>query len=141
MAEIQVLAVLSLDGCISSKQGATTGFFWLSPATYGIDNLRKRATFRLSPQELPSLLQQPIGYDDSLYLIEATEETSACILELLREAVVDELIIYTVPYIAGSGKRLFAARFPFSHWELVSQTTYTDGTLCAVYRKQPAEKR
>ena len=47
MAKVQVLAVLSLDGCLSEKSGDAC---WaLRPESYGIDKLFDAADYELPP--------------------------------------------------------------------------------------------
>lgn len=45
--------------------------------------------------------------DNIVYLIEATHQNADFINALLNMRIVDEIIIYTVPFIAGTGFFLF----------------------------------
>ena len=96
MAKVQVLAVLSLDGCLSEKTGDAC---WaLRPESYGIDKLFDAADYELTSLYPTSRLAE--DKSDSIFLIEATQETATYINGLLRLQLVDEIIIYTVPFIA-----------------------------------------
>ena len=132
MAKVQVLAVLSLDGCLSEKTGDAS---WaLRPESYGIDKLFDAADYELTSLYPTSRLAE--DKSDSIFLIEATQETATYINGLLRLQLVDEIIIYTVPFIAGTGCHLFKANLPTSHWNLVEKKEYNGGILRTVYRKK-----
>ena len=111
MAKVQVLAVLSLDGCLSEKTGDAS---WvLHPESYGIDKLFDAADYELTPLYPTSRLVE--NKSKSIFLIEATQETADYINGLLRLRLIDEIILYTVPFIAGTGRHLFKANLPSSH--------------------------
>ena len=131
MAKVQVLAVLSLDGCLSEKSGDAC---WaLCPESYGIDKLFDAADYELTPVYPTSRLVE--NKSKSIFLIEATQETADYINGLLRLRLIDEIILYTVPFIAGTGRHLFKSNLPTSHWSLVERKEYNDGILRTVYRK------
>ena len=72
MAKVQVLAVLSLDGCLSEKSGDAC---WaLRTESYGIDKLFDAADYELTPVYPTSRLVE--NKSKSLFLIEATHETA-----------------------------------------------------------------
>ena len=80
MAKVRVLAVLSLDGCLSEK---TSDASWaLRPEGYGIDKLFDAADYELTPLYPTSRLVE--DKSNSLFLIEATQDTVAYINGLLR---------------------------------------------------------
>ena len=131
MAKVQVLAVLSLDGCLSEKSGDAC---WaLRPESYGIDKLFDAADYELTPVYPTSRLVE--NKSKSIFLIEATQETADYINGLLRLRLIDEIILYTVPFIAGTGRHLFKSNLPTFHWSLVEKKEYNDGILRTVYRK------
>lgn len=132
MAKVQILAVLSLDGCLSEKTGDAS---WaLRPESYGIDKLFDAADYELTSLYPTSRLAE--DKSDSLFLIEATQETTTYINGLLRLQLVDEIIIYTVPFIAGTGQYLFKSNLPTSHWQLTDKKEYNGDILCTIYRKR-----
>ena len=131
MAKVQVLAVLSLDGCLSEKSGDAC---WaLRPESYGIDKLFDAADYELTPVYPTSRLVE--NKSKSIFLIEATHETADYINGLMRLQLIDEIILYIVPFIAGTGRHLFKSNLPTSHWSLVEKNEYNDGILRTVYRK------
>ena len=132
MAKVQVLAVLSLDGCLSEKTGDAS---WaLRPESYGIDKLFDAADYELTSLYPTSRLAE--DKSDSLFLIEATQDTATYINGLLRLQLVDEIILYTVPFIAGTGQYLFKSNLPTSHWKLADKKEYNGDILCTIYRKR-----
>ena len=132
MAKVQVLAVLSLDGCLSESAGDAN---WvLRPESYGIDKLFDAADYELTPAYPTSRLVE--NKSKSIFLIEATQETADYINGLLRLRLIDEIILYTVPFIAGTGRHLFKANLPASHWNLIEKKEYNGGILRTVYRKK-----
>ena len=88
MAKVQVLAVLSLDGCLSEKTGDAS---WvLRPEGYGIDKLFDAADYELTPLYPTSRLAE--NNSESLFLIEATHDTTDYINGLMRLQLIDEVI-------------------------------------------------
>ena len=132
MAKVQVLAVLSLDGCLSEKMNDTC---WKPhPENYDIGKLFDAADYELTPIYPTSRLAE--NKSDFLFLIEATYETADYINGILRLQLVDEIILYTVPFIAGTGRHLFKANLPSSHWDLVEKKEYNGSILRTIYRKK-----
>ena len=132
MAKVQVLAVLSLDGCLSEKTGDAS---WvLRPEGYGIDKLFDAADYELTPLYPTSRLAE--NNSESLFLIEATHDTTDYINGLMRLQLIDEVILYMIPFIAGTGRHLFKANLPASHWSLIEKKEYNGGILRTVYRKK-----
>ena len=132
MAKVQVLAVLSLDGCLSEKTGEAC---WaLRPENYDIDKLFDAADYELTPLYPTSRLAE--NNSESLFLIEATHDTTDYINGLMRLQLIDEVILYMVPFIAGTGRHLFKANLPASHWSLIEKKEYNGGILRTVYRKK-----
>ena len=132
MAKVQVFAVLSLDGCLSEKTGDAC---WaLRPESYGIDRLFDAADYELTPAYPTSRLTE--NKSNSIFLIEANHETADYINGLLRLQLIDEIVLYTVPFIAGTGQHLFKSNLPTSHWQLADKKEYNGDILCTIYRKK-----
>lgn len=68
------------------------------------------------------------------YLAEVTPEKADYINGLLRMRVVDEIILYTVPFIAGTGRHFFQSVLPETQWILTSQKSYPNGDAAASTR-------
>ncbi len=132
MAKVQVLAVLSLDGCLSESAGDAS---WvLRPESYDIDKLFDVADYELTLAYPTSRLTE--NKSNSIFLIEATQETADYINGLLRLQLIDEIILYSVPFIAGTGRHLFKSNLPTSHWNMVEKKEYNGGILRTIYRKK-----
>ena len=132
MAKVQVFAVLSLDGCLSEK---TSDASWvLRPESYNIDKLFGAADYELTSAYPISRLTE--NKSNSIFLIEANHDTADYINGLLRLQLIDEIILYTVPFIAGTGQHLFKSNLPTSHWNMVEKKEYNGGILRTIYRKK-----
>ena len=89
MGKVQILAVLTMDGCQSS--------------------------------ELCCKAYKELRLEDYIN-------------GLLRMRVVDEIILYTIPFIAGTGKRFFQSALPQGQWTLTSQKVYRNGVVRHIYK-------
>lgn len=138
MAKIQLLAVLSIDGCLANMD--TEGRWWLHPDCHGITDIYNKATFELSPDYsiTTSIAEHEKQNNDTVYLIEATNQNADFVNALLNMRIVDEIIIYTVPFIAGTGYFLFHKNLPISYWKLTEQKSMP-GALRHIYRKVDVE--
>lgn len=139
MAKVQLLAILSLDGCLSEESGNTC--WWLRPERYGIEDLRDSTTSILdedtSLSTLTAWLQQK---DDAVYLIEASHETAEVINAMLRMNLIDEVILYTIPLIAGNGNLLFESSLPVSYWKPIGNKEYNGGIIRTIYHRKQLMK-
>ena len=140
MAKIKLLAVLSLDGCLSEMNRESR--WWLRPESYGITEIRDNASLELTSDiSLSMLINWKMNEDDTVcYLIEATTNTAEFINGMLRMRLIDEIILYTVPFIAGTGQHLFKATLPTSYWNLTEQCTYNGGISRTIYQRSGAEE-
>ena len=46
---------------------------------------------------------------------------------------VDEIILYTVPFISGSGRHFFQSALPEQHWTLSSLKSFPNGVCRIIY--------
>ena len=100
MAKVRLLAVLTMDGCPAETTGLSGR--WLGSDQYGIGALKEAATCVLTEDTSLTLLSNRMeNTGDSLnYLIEATEKTAGIINGMIRMRLVDEIILYMVPFTA-----------------------------------------
>ena len=96
MGKVQILAVLTMDGCLSS--------------------------------ELYDKAHQDLCLDRC-----GLDEIRDYINGLLRMHAVDEIILYTVPFISGSGRHFFKSALPEQHWTLSSLKSYPNGVCRIIY--------
>ena len=138
MAKVRLLAVLTMDGCPAETTGLSGR--WLGSDQYGIGSLKESATCILNENTSLTLLSSwTENSDDSLtYLIEATEGTAGFINGMIRMRLVDEIILYLLPLMAGNGSRLFQGSLPESEWICTESRRWKDGIIRITYgRKTP----
>lgn len=141
MAKVRLLAVLTMDGCPAETTGLSGR--WLGSDQYGIGALKEAATCVLTEDTSLTLLSNRMeNTGDSLnYLIEATEKTAGIINGMIRMRLVDEIILYMVPVIAGNGSRLFQSSLPESEWACTGSRQWKDGMVRIAYgRKTPRQR-
>ena len=121
MAKVRLLAVLTMDGCPAETTGLSGR--WLDTSLTLLSNRMENT-------------------GDSLnYLIEATEKTAGIINGMIRMRLVDEIILYMVPVIAGNGSRLFQSSLPESEWTCTGSRQWKDGMVRIAYgRKIPRQR-
>lgn len=101
MAKVQILAVLTMDGCLSSElYGKAHQDLCLDRC--GLGEIREKALYRVTHDYSISMLHEWRKDGTSTrYLAEATPDMADYINGLLRMQAVDEIILYTVPFIAN----------------------------------------
>ena len=114
MEKKTVLAILSIDGCLSDNR--TERSWVLRADAYGIDEF-----------------YDAIGDED---LVEAGVDNADLVCRLLDEGKVERLIIYTVPFVSGGECRLFGAWLKPGHWVLESSKVCRGDVVCSVYRSE-----
>ena len=125
MGKVQILAVLTMDGCQSSELYCKA-YKELRLEDCGINEIRENALYHITPDYSISMLDEwRKSATDICYLAEVTPEKADYINGLLRMRVVDEIILYTLPFIAGTGKRFFQSALPQEQWTLTSQKEWS----------------
>ena len=133
MGKVQILAVLTMDGCLSSEL-YDKSHQDLCLDRCGLDEIRKKAFYRVTPDYSISMLHEwRKDCTNIRYLAEATPDTADYINGLLRMHAVDEIILYTVPFISGSGRHFFKSALPEQHWTLSSLKSYPNGVCRIIY--------
>ena len=140
MGKVQILAVLSMDGChFSDLYGKAYKELCLDQC--GINEIRDNALYHITPDYSISMLDEWRKDNTNIcYLAEATTDNSDYINGLLRMRVVDEIILYTVPFISGTGRHFFRAALPEAHWTLASQKSYSNGVCRSIYTRMDTLK-
>lgn len=132
MGKVVLFAVLTMDGCLADSSRIAQE--WLArtdtPDRFGMAEM-KETTHTLS--ECTSLTMLVLDKSDTTYLIEAGTTTASIINGMVRMHLPDEIILCTVPVIAGNGCRLFQSHLPESSWTRTGIKAYKDGSLKAVY--------
>ena len=136
MAKVQLLAVLSIDGCLTELQPRRR--LRRSPEDYGMEEICDNALYRLTPDYSISILQEwREKSGNTCYLLEATAKNAEYANGLLRMNVIDEIILYIVPRIIGTGRHLFKSALPEAEWRLAESKGYDDDVIRLTYRKKP----
>ncbi len=103
MGKVQILAVLTMDGCHSSEL-YYKAYQDLCLDRCGIDEIRENALYHVTPDYSISMLDEwRKDGTDICYLAEVTPEKADYINGLLRMRVVDEIILYTASFHCRNG--------------------------------------
>ena len=135
MGKVVLFAVLTMDGCLADSSREAQE--WLSktdvPDRFGMAGMKETAR---PLSEYTSLTMLSLDKSDSTCLIEANTATTGIINGMIRMYLPDEIILCTIPVIAGNGCRLFQGHLPGSEWTRDEMKAYKDGSLKAVYRRR-----
>jgi len=134
MARIQVVTAITLNGFLPEPTGTLVP--WVRNDRRGFPLWRERCSALILPHSILDLLCEKDSRDDSFtYLAEIIEPES---VELLRGLflydLVDELVVYQLPYSAGQGISVLDTFRP-QHWELHKTTSFSNGICRLIYRK------
>ncbi len=132
MAKVQMLALQSIDGYMIDNRPKLSAVL-----SDEIAKLRTAATHLLNKDVSLTMLSDWAENEAAniTYLIEADNQTTAIIDGMLRMGLIDEIILYTIPVILGSGKRLYQSPLPEISWKCTATRICTDGTVQAVFRR------
>lgn len=134
MGKVQILAVLTIDGCQSSELYCKA-YKELNLDDCGINEIKNNALYHITPDYSISMLDEWRKSKTNIsYLAEASPANADYINGLLRMQVVDEIIIYTVPFIAGTGRHFFRKALHQIQWTLTSQKKYPNGIVRHIYK-------
>jgi hypothetical protein len=134
MARIQVVTAMTLDGFLPEPAGTLVS--WVRNDRRGFPFWRERCSALILPHSILDLLCDKDNRGDSFtYLAEIINSES---VELLRGLflydLVDELVVYQLPYSAGQGISVLDTFRP-QHWELHKTTSFSNGICRLIYRK------
>lgn len=135
MGKVQILAILSMDGCLSGLNPKKRLF--RSPEDYGMEEIRDKALYKLTPDYTVSILQDwREKEDDTCYLLEAGAKTVGYANGLIRMNAVDEIIIYITPSIIGTGDHFFKSGLLPTGWTLAENRNFSDGVIRLTYQRE-----
>ena len=133
MGKVQIFAVLTMDGCHASELCGKSGKD-ICLDRCGINEIREKALYHITPDYSISMLDEwRKDCTEICYLAETTPDNADYINGLLRMRVVDEFILYTVPFISGTGRHFFKSALPETRWTLTSQKSYPNGVSRNIY--------
>ena len=121
---IQLIAFLSLDGCLLERQFLSA--LQDSRDKYGITRIRKKAVRHLEEPVSFVSLSRWKEEGDGIALVEACPDTLPLVDCLLRFWMVDEMVIYLIPRLQG-GIRLFGDALAPSVWKLTGNIHFDTG--------------
>lgn len=135
MGKVVIFAVLTIDGCLADSSREAQK--WLAntdvPDRFGISEMKE--TSRPLSENISLTMLSLDKSTRSTCLIEAGITTAGIINGMVRMHLPDEIILCTIPVIAGNGCRLFQSHLPESSWARTEIKAYKDGSLKAVYRR------
>ena len=134
MATIQAVTVMTLDGFLPDNDNVSMQ--WVINHKNGFLHWRERCSAFILPHSILDLLCEKDRRDDSFtYLAEICDLES---LELLRGLflynLVDELIVYLLPFSAGQRTSVLSV-FPPQQWQLHKTASFSNGVCRLIYRK------
>lgn len=133
MAKLQLLAITTLDGYLFDRSVSSP--LWDNPDKYGLAKIRDRATQTLRPDVSFISLTQWKKENEGICLIEAAPDTIPIIGSMFRYWLVDEIILFVIPYIQGEGVRLFTEIPGPSSWEMIGNKCFRSGICRLAYKR------
>ena len=135
MGKVVIFAVLTMDGCLADSSREAQK--WLAdtdvPDRFGISEM-KETSRPLSENTSLTMLSLDKS-TRSTCLIEAGITTAGIINGMVRMHLSDEIILCTIPVIAGNGCRLFQGHLPESCWICAEVKAYKDGSIKTMSRR------
>lgn len=133
MAKLQLLAFITLDGYLFDRTVSSP--LWDNSDKYGLTKIRDHATRTLGPDVSFISLTQWKKETKGIYLIEAAPDTISVIGSMFRYWLVDEIILFVVPYMQGNGIRLFTEIPGPSSWEMTGNKCFRSGICRLAYKR------
>lgn len=135
MGKVVLFAVLTLDGCLADSSGIAREWLCRTDEPDKFKIAKMKETSRPLSEDT-SLTMLVLDKSFSTYFIEANTATASIINGMARMHLLDEIILCTIPVIAGNGCRLFQGHLPESEWIQVEAKAYKDGSLKTIFHKK-----
>jgi riboflavin biosynthesis pyrimidine reductase len=136
MTKVQVISIVTIDGYLAEKDYGQSA--WIQNDRNGLRFWQKLADYILPEDTSFSSLihEKEIAKTSYTYLAEALSERQLSLIRgLFTYKLVDEIILYVLPSIAGKGIHLYASAFPVSNWTLKKSRTFSNGVCRLIYCK------
>ena len=135
MAKIQIIAAMTMDGFLPKADENLMQ--WVMNDTKGFPYWHERSIYRLLPHyPLLDLLAEKHSDNNNSDTYIAVISAMASI-ELLRGLsrynLIDEMVVYILPVIAGKGTPVFDDLTP-SRWSVHKPTSFSNGITRIIYR-------
>lgn len=109
---------------------------WTFDRKHTLSVLRKKADMLLHQNDsLLSLLAEKQKASDTIYLAEATPQTTELIKGLLLYHLADELVVYISPAEVGKGCA-FSELVDMKEWEMQAEHYLSRRVVCRVYHRK-----
>ena len=135
MAKIQIIAAMTMDGFLPKADENLMQ--WVMNDTKGFPYWHERSVYRLMPHyPLLDLLAEKHSDNNQsdTYIAEISDNDSIELLRgLSRYNLIDEMVIYILPIIAGKGTPVFDDLSP-SRWSVHKTTSFSNGITRIIYR-------
>ena len=135
MAKIQIIAAMTMDGFLPKADENLMQ--WVMNDAKGFPYWHERSIYRLVPNYplLDLLAERDSDKNRSdIYIAEISDKDSIELLRgLSRYNLIDEMVIYILPIIAGKGTPMFNDLTP-SRWSVHKTTLFSNGITRIIYR-------
>ena len=135
MAKTQIITAMTMDGFLPKADENLMQ--WVMNDARGFSYWHERSIYRLMPHYplLDLLAQQHSDNNKSdIYIAEISDKDSIELLRgLSRYNLIDEMVIYILPIVAGKGTPVLDDLTP-SRWNVHKTTTFPHGITRIIYR-------
>lgn len=135
MAKIQIIAAMTIDGYLPTADNSLMQ--WVTSDAKGFPYWHEKSIYRLQPHYplLDLLAKQHSDKNKSdIYIAEISDKDSIELLRgLSRYNLIDEMVVYILPIIAGKGTPVFDDLTP-SRWSVHKTTLFSNGITRIIYR-------
>ena len=135
MAKIQIITAVTMDGFLPKADENLMQ--WVLNDSKGFPYWHERSIYRLVPNYplLDLLAERDTDKNRSdIYIAEISDTQSIELMRgLSRYNLIDEMVVYILPVIAGKGTLVFDHLTP-SRWNMYKTTTFPNGITRIIYR-------
>ena len=136
MARIQIITAITIDGFLPEPNNQLMQ--WVRTDSSGFPYWHEYSISQLCAHypmlDLLAKMEQNKNNSD-VYLAEISDKESIKLLQALsRYHLIDELVVYILPLVIGSGISVFDNLVP-SQWQIHKTKSFPNGICRVVYRK------
>lgn len=135
MAKIQIITAMTMDGSLPRAEEDLMQ--WVKNDDKGFPYWHEHSVYRLTPHyPLLDLLAEKHAADNQsdTYIAEISDKDSIELLRgLSRYNLIDEMVVYILPIVAGKGTPIFDNLTP-SRWSVHKTASFSNGITRIIYR-------
>ncbi len=135
MAKIRIILAMTMDGFLPTAGESLVQ--WMTNDARDFPYWHERSIYRLRPHYplLDLLAEKHSGKNKSdIYIAEISDAPSIELMRgLSRYNLIDEIVLYILPIVAGKGTPIFDDLTP-SRWNVHKATTFPNGITRIIYR-------